>query len=76
MKTAPMTRALTLLPALLLTPLAALHAADTFLIESGQPRAEIVIAEKPARMTKLAAKELQTYLEKISGTKQCFCSTA
>jgi len=57
------------LTALLLTPLAALHAADTFLIENGQPRAEIIIAEKPARMTKLAAKELQTYLEKISGAK-------
>ena len=52
---------------LLLAPLAALHAADTFLVENGQPRAEIIIAEKPARMTKLAAKELQTYLEKICG---------
>lgn len=58
-----------LLFAFLLTPLVALHAADPFLIEKGQPRAEIVIAEKPARMTKLAAKELQTYLEKISGAK-------
>lgn len=58
-----------LLIALLLTVLPVLHAADTFLIEKGQPRAEIIIAEKPARMTKLAAKELQTYLEKISGAK-------
>lgn len=58
-----------LLIALLLTVLPVLHAADTFLIENGQPRAEIIIAEKPARMTKLAAKELQTYLEKISGAK-------
>ncbi|MGY8673946.1 MAG: hypothetical protein ACKVHO_15320, partial [Verrucomicrobiia bacterium] len=55
--------------ALLLAPLAALHAADPFIVEDGQARAEIVIAENPARMTKLAAKELQTYLEKISGAK-------
>ncbi|MEN9634401.1 MAG: hypothetical protein RL077_2805, partial [Verrucomicrobiota bacterium] len=58
-----------ILASLLLTALPVLHAADTFLIENGQPRAEIIIAEKPARMTKLAAKELQTYLEKISGAK-------
>lgn len=51
--------------ALLLTPLASLRA--EFLVKDGAANAEIVIAEKPARMTKLAAKELQTYLEKISG---------
>ncbi len=44
-------------------------AAETWLVENGQPRAEIVIAEAPARMTKLAAQELQTYVEKISGAK-------
>ena len=43
--------------------------AQPFLVENGQPRAEIIIAEKPARMAKLAAKELQTYVEKISGAK-------
>jgi len=64
-----MKHALTLLTALILTPLAALHAAAPLLIENGQARAEIIIAENPARMTKLAAKELQTYLEKISGAK-------
>ena len=37
------------------------------LVEVGQPRAEIIIAEKPPRMVRLAAKELQTYIEKISG---------
>jgi hypothetical protein len=41
--------------------------ADTFFVENGQPLAEIVIAEKPARMTKLAAKELQSTLAKMSG---------
>lgn len=44
-----------------------LQAADTFLVENGQPLAEIVIAEKPMRMTKLAAKELQSTLAKMSG---------
>ncbi|MCX6906488.1 MAG: DUF4838 domain-containing protein [Verrucomicrobia bacterium] len=49
----------------------ALHAGatDRMIVENGQPRAEIVIAEKPARMAKLAAKELQTYVEKISGAE-------
>lgn len=41
--------------------------ADTFFVENGQALAEIVIAEKPARMTKLAAKELQSTLAKMSG---------
>lgn len=44
-----------------------LQAADQFLTVDGQPRAEIVIAENPARSTRLAAHELQTYVEKISG---------
>jgi len=43
-------------------------AADAVLIVAGgEPRAEIVIAEEPVRMTRLAAEELQTYIEKISG---------
>ena len=36
------------------------------LIEKGQPRAEIIIAEKPPRMVNLAAFELQRYLHKIT----------
>lgn len=44
-------------------------AADLVLVEDGQPRAQIVISEKPARTTRLAAHELQTYVEKISGAK-------
>lgn len=39
------------------------------IIENGKGRAEIVLGEKPARMAKFAAKELQTYLEKITGAK-------
>ena len=40
--------------------------ADAFLVRSGKPNAEIVIAENPPRTTRLAAQELQTYLRKIS----------
>ena len=44
-------------------------AAEFFLVEDGQPRSEIVIAEDAQRTTRLAAHELQTYIEKISGAK-------
>ena len=40
-----------------------------FLVEDGQPRAEIVIAENLPRTTLLAAQELQTYVEKLSGAE-------
>src|SRR6056297_2730210 len=53
----------------LLAPWVAIRAAESFLVEDGCPRAEIVIAEKPPRTTRLAARELQTYVEKISGAK-------
>jgi len=45
------------------------QAAETLIVENGQPRAEIVIAEKPQRSVRIAAQDLQTYLEKISGAK-------
>ncbi len=48
---------------------AAAHAAAPFLVENGESRAEIIIAESPARSTRLAAADLQTYLAKISGAK-------
>ena len=60
---------LSLLALLLLAPLAALYAADNAIVQEGRASAEIVIAEKPARMTRLAAKELQTYVAKISAAK-------
>ena len=56
-----------LLALILILPLAA--QAETWLVENGQPRAQIVIAKDPPRTTRLAAHELQTYIEKISGTK-------
>jgi tetratricopeptide (TPR) repeat protein len=43
------------------------NAAEAFLVENGQPHAEIVITDNPPRTTRLAADELQTYIEKISG---------
>lgn len=51
---------------LLITASQSLHAADA-LIANGKPNAEIIIADTPARMTKLAAKELQSGLFKITG---------
>ena len=42
---------------------------EAFIVKNGKPFSEIIIAEKPARMTKLAASELQAYLEKITGAR-------
>lgn len=43
--------------------------AQPFLVENGEPRAEIVIAEKPTRMQRVAAHEFRQQIEKISGAK-------
>ena len=43
--------------------------AQSYLVKDGQGRAQIVIADKPARMTRLAAQELQTHIEKMTGAK-------
>ena len=43
--------------------------AKSFLVQDGKVRAEIIITEDPPRTTRLAALELQKYLEKISGAK-------
>ena len=43
--------------------------AARFIVEDGRPRAEIVIADRPSRMVSLAARELRTYVKKISGAK-------
>lgn len=64
-----MKHTLTLLIAFLLAPLAAIKAADPFLVENGQPRAEIVIAEKPTRLQRVAAHEFRQQIEKISGAR-------
>lgn len=41
--------------------------AQPALVMNGVPQAEIIISDSPARGTKLAARELQTYVRKISG---------
>lgn len=43
--------------------------ADTFIVENGEPRAEIVVAEKPLRSVHLAAADLQEYVQKMSGAR-------
>lgn len=43
--------------------------ADAFIVKHGQPAAEIITAEDPARMARLAATELQTWVERISGAR-------
>lgn len=65
MKSTPFVRTLFVLLAI-----TGLTQAESFtIVRDRQPQAEIVIAEQPARMTKLAAKDLQHYVEKISGAK-------
>ena len=53
---------------------AGLAFAGPAIVHDGRARAEIVIAEKPPRTVKLAARELQTYIEKISGAKLAIVS--
>ena len=43
--------------------------AQPFLVEDGQPRAEIIISDKPTRMERVAAHEFRQQIEKISGAK-------
>jgi len=50
-------------------PVVSADAAENFLVEQGRPRAEIVISDNPTRTQRLAAVELQTYVEKISGAR-------
>ncbi len=49
--------------------LPAISLAEPFIVENGQPNAEIIIAEDPPRTVHLAARDLQVYLEKITGAK-------
>ncbi|MDA0835718.1 MAG: hypothetical protein O3A29_20790, partial [Planctomycetota bacterium] len=55
--------------ALIFVPLGAVCAGELVLVDNGKGRAEIVISETPLRTVRLAAHELQTYVEKISGAK-------
>lgn len=42
-------------------------AAESLIVEEGEPRAEIIIAKEPTRTQQLAADELRDHIEKISG---------
>ncbi|MCA1809542.1 MAG: hypothetical protein LC725_08860, partial [Lentisphaerae bacterium] len=42
---------------------------DAFIVEGGEANAEIVIAEKPARTVRLAADDLQNYIQKMTGAR-------
>ncbi|MCA1808680.1 MAG: DUF4838 domain-containing protein, partial [Lentisphaerae bacterium] len=44
-------------------------AATPWIVEDGRPQAEIVIAEQPPRMAKLAASELQLGVKKMTGAE-------
>ena len=48
---------------------------EAYLVKDGKPCADIVISEKSPRMVKLAAEELQAYIEKISGAKLAISNT-
>jgi hypothetical protein len=43
--------------------------AESWIIQDGRARAEIVVAARPTRSASLAAEELQTYLQKMSGVR-------
>ncbi|MEM7010407.1 MAG: DUF4838 domain-containing protein [Verrucomicrobiota bacterium] len=43
--------------------------AETFIVENGESNAEIIIADDPPRGTHLAARDLQVYVEKITGAQ-------
>ena len=60
-------RAGSLLGAALLAALVAIPAPAVDIVARGMPRAEIVISDAPARMSTLAAKELQGSLAKMTG---------
>lgn len=52
---------------LILPFLAACAFGQQYIVQNGQPRAEIVLAEDPARAADMGAHELQTYIQKITG---------
>lgn len=58
-----------LLAALVVGLFAAPLAADTFLVQNGEARAEIVVAANANRSTRLAAQELQDDIAKMSGAR-------
>jgi len=62
-------KAIYILTSLLLAPLAALNAADVFLVKNGEPHAEIVLHKDALPATKLAATDFQKHIKLISGAE-------
>ena len=60
---------LTVLAVALSVPFAVLRADELLLVQDGRPRAEVVIAENPQRMARMAAHEFRETIEKISGAR-------
>lgn len=58
-----------LLPILFLFASSVMAGAAPLIVENGEPRAQIVISQHPATLTRLAAEELQTYIRKMSGAE-------
>lgn len=58
-----------ILTSLLLAPFAALSATDVFLVQHGQPCAEIVLHKDAIPATKLAATDFQKHIKLISGAE-------
>ena len=54
---------------ILLCSFATIVGAESFLVEQGRARAEIVVAQRTARAAEFGAQELQAYIEKISGAR-------
>ncbi len=52
-----------------ITTLSGVLQAAPWIVENGEPQAEIVIAQQPARSVRLAAADLQNSVEKISGAR-------
>ena len=58
-----------ILAALVVGSLSQVAYGDVALVKDGQPCADIVISASPARAVKIAASELQEYLDKITGAR-------
>lgn len=66
-KADPSMKHLLLLLVTLLLP--SIACAEPFIVKDGTARAEIIISDSPTRTQRLAARELQTYLNKITGAE-------
>ena len=64
-----MNKILSLIACLSIFALVWVESAETYLVQDGKAKAEIVLSPKPGRAAEFGAQELQTYLEKISGAR-------